>query len=275
MKKNVLLMSMIILFNTISESSADDITPTSGTCNTDETCLWSIDSAGTLTISAKDGANDVIMDDYYCYANPCNQSSLISRPWEASLQQIKSVVIGDNITHIGDDAFQNASNLISISGMKNIKTIGDEGVFAYTGLTEITIPDGVTYIGSGAFAYTKKLKSVTLPDTISDIGIGSNGQKLFKGQTTLVEINCLNTSGQCEKLRGLLKDMIGDKTFNIISPTSNCETYNSKGCTSCEKEYSLADGMCWAAWEKKHYTPAEANQWLKDDNNTITITFKK
>ena len=28
-------------------------------------------------------------------------------------------------------------------------------------------------------------------------------------------------------------------------------------------------------YAKKHYTPAEANQWLKDDDNFVVITFKK
>ena len=34
----------------------------------------------------------------------------------------------------------------------------------------------------------------------------------------------------------------------------------------CLDEYPFA---------KKHYTPAEAAQWLNEDNNTVTLTFKK
>ncbi len=31
----------------------------------------------------------------------------------------------------------------------------------------------------------------------------------------------------------------------------------------------------YVTYAKKRYTPAEANQWLKDNNNSVTITFKK
>ena len=148
------VLALIFTLFATAESQAADIIPTSGTCNDAGTCLWSLGSDGTLTISAQEGAKDVKMANYYCAYNPCVQSSLISRPWEASLQQIKSVVIGDNITHIGDDAFQNASNLTSVTGMKDVKTIGDAGVFSRTGLTSITIPKGVTSIGSWAFHMT-------------------------------------------------------------------------------------------------------------------------
>ncbi len=269
------MLALIFTLITTAESSATDKFPTSGTCNSVGTCLWTLDSAGTLTISAKDGEKDVKMANYNCQYNPCEQSSLVARPWEANLQQIKSIVIGDNITQIGNDAFQNASNLKSVTGMKDVQAIGDKGVFAYTGLTEFTIPDGVTYLGYSAFTYSN-LTNLTLPDSINKIGTKKSGVNPFSLSNSLTEINCLNTSGQCENLHELIKGLITNKAFNIISPTSNCASYNSRGCTACENTFYLSDGMCWNAWEKKRWTPAEANQWLHDGNdNFVVLTFKK
>ena len=46
---------------------------------------------------------------------------------------------------------------------------------------------------------------------------------------------------------------------------------------TCPDEQVLYKGECLDEYPfaKKHYTPAEANKWLKDDDNTITLLFKK
>ena len=166
MKK--IIFTVIMLCCITIKSIADDSAPTSGTCNSSGTCLWNLSEDGTLTISAKDGAENVKMGDYFCRSIPCEKTSLIARPWEESIGQIKNVVIGDNISYIGDDAFQSASNLESVTGMNDLKKIGSVGVFAGTGLTSITIPDSVTGIGSYAFSNAKSLSAIIIPDSWAD-----------------------------------------------------------------------------------------------------------
>ena len=329
------MFALIFTLITTAESWADEIIPTSGTCNADETCLWSLGSDGTLTISAKDGANDVIMANYNCEGSPCDQSTLISRPWEASLQQIKSVVIGDNITHIGNDAFQAATNLTSVTGMKDVKTIGEDGVFSYTGLTSITIPEGVTSIGSYAFTGAKSLTSITIPDSVTSIGnaafwvakslsnitipegVTSIKNNAFSGATGLksiiipdnidtenwssyafralpgdTDIVCQGDLNKCyENLAKYIPEPKGGtctsycinkeiqpalfdscKSTNYFWDGSTCirepDVTKRKCCTSCKD----MGGWC----NRIRYTPAEAAKVLKDDNNnSVTITFKK
>jgi hypothetical protein len=46
----------------------------------------------------------------------------------------------------------------------------------------------------------------------------------------------------------------------------------------CVGGYAKLKGNCvdpLKTFAKKRYTPAEAAQWLNEDNNTITLTFKK
>ena len=60
---------------------------------------------------------------------------------------IKSVVIGNGVTTIGDNAFYFCEHL-----------------------TSVTIPDSITAIGDLAFAYCKNLVCITLPDSVETIG---------------------------------------------------------------------------------------------------------
>ncbi len=101
----------------------------SGSCGTGLT--WSY-SSGTLTISGS-GA----MDNF--------TASTI--PWKSQLSSIKTVVVGDNVTTIGDSAFYNC-----------------------TALTSVTMPDGITYIGSAAFSQCSALTTLTLPSALETIG---------------------------------------------------------------------------------------------------------
>lgn len=62
------------------------------------------------------------------------------------------------------------------------------------------------------------------------------------------------------------------------SATKSCtscagsKVLQEKACVStCGASFKLNDGEC----DRVRYTPAEAAKWLKDDDNTITITFKK
>ena len=81
-----------------------------------------------------------------------------------SCSELTEVVLGKNVTSIGDWAFQGANKLTSIVIPKDgsVTSIG-MNAFIDTNLASIDIPDTVTSIGAGAFNGTK-LKSLTIPD---------------------------------------------------------------------------------------------------------------
>ena len=97
-------------------------------------------------------------------------------------QHLRSVVIGDGVTSIGNNAFYNCGTFVGGEGHeeanvdkltvtmgKNVKTIGD-GAFLYCSkLTSIEIPNGVTRIGVDAFN-NSGLTSVTIPASVETIG---------------------------------------------------------------------------------------------------------
>ena len=133
---------------------------TSGTCG--DNLTWNFDeSTGTLTISGK-GA----MYDYYYY----NGSNRDNRPWKSYKYSIKTVIINNNVTTIGDDAFADCDSLTSVTIPDSVTTIGEWAFSRCDSLASVTIPDSVTTIGGAAFAYCESLTSVTIPDSITTIG---------------------------------------------------------------------------------------------------------
>lgn len=80
---------------------------------------------------------------------------------------LTDIVLPDNVTSIGDNAFEK-TGIISITLPDNLKTIG-ANAFANTDITSIVIPEGVTTIGNHAFLNCP-LYSFTVPDSVTSIG---------------------------------------------------------------------------------------------------------
>ena len=133
-------------------------TVASGKCG--DSASWTLDAAGTLTISGT-GATYDFFNDYNCTA-----------PWyDAELRlQIKKAVVNKGITYVGTYAFRDCAELTSVSLPAGLEEMGSS-VFRYCeSLTSITIPAGVTSIGGDFFYGCASLKSVTLPDSLWDAG---------------------------------------------------------------------------------------------------------
>lgn len=64
------------------------------------------------------------------------------------------------VTGIGDNAFQDCSNLTLINMPNSITSIGKSAFYGCVGLSEIDIPDAVTSIGGNAFYETGWYKSL-------------------------------------------------------------------------------------------------------------------
>lgn len=120
----------------------------SGTCG--DNLTYTLDSNGVLTIS---GTGDM-------------QNS--SFGWNKN--KIKSVVINDGITSIGQDAFYQCTNLTSVTIPGSVISIGNYAFQECASLTSITIPDSVTSIGQNLFFRCTGLTSVTIGNSVTSIG---------------------------------------------------------------------------------------------------------
>lgn len=80
------------------------------------------------------------------------------------------VVIPEGVSSIGDAAFEECKDLISITIPEGVTSIGDSAFWGCSSLTDIIIPKRVTVIGSYAFGYCNSLTSITIHGNISSIG---------------------------------------------------------------------------------------------------------
>ena len=115
------------------------------------------------------------------------------QPWKAFQSGIKTVIIGDNVTTIGEHAFaacnalQNVTlgsrvqtievsafgtcqALQSISFPASVTTIGKHAFLNCRVLQNVSFSDGLTTIGEGAFSDCVVLQSITLPASVTTIG---------------------------------------------------------------------------------------------------------
>ena len=80
------------------------------------------------------------------------------------------VVIPENITSIGNNAFENCNNLRSVIIPNSVTSIGENAFSECENLTSITIPNSVTSIGNDAFSGCINLSSISIPDSVTEIG---------------------------------------------------------------------------------------------------------
>ncbi len=118
---------------------------------------WILYSDGTLMLS---GAG----------AMP-NYSSYAQQPWANYRDQIKKVVIGKDITTVGNYAFAYCQNntAVEFEEGSQITTIGVLAFFNNPKLTEIVLPETTTYISAYAFGDCFELTNVYVPQSVSGI----------------------------------------------------------------------------------------------------------
>ena len=152
---------------------------------------WTLTADGTMTISGTG-----TMKDYYNENSPATQKK----------DNVKKVVIEEDVTSIGIYAFSGCISLTDITIPGSVTSIGDSAFQNTTWLKnkqnesplvivngilidgrtcsgEVTIPNNVTSIGNYAFYNCTGLTSITIPKSVTSIGNG-----MFKYCTGLTSI---------------------------------------------------------------------------------------
>jgi hypothetical protein len=181
-----------------------------------------------LNYNSFSGCRNLTFVEYHCEGIGC---------WFADGQKsLKEVVIGDEVTWIGANAFSNCTELTSIEMPAGIDYLGDYAFKGCTGLTSIEVPAGVETIGEYAFSDCTSLTSIGIPDRVkfihnyafrnctglSTIRIPFNaeyvGEYAFDGCTGLTSMNI-----QCKEIGKWIKDIssltsltIGDSVETIV-----------------------------------------------------------
>ena len=276
-----------------------------GAQGSDVTCTL---SKGTLTISGEGAMKDYSWE-WLGTTYPLKYKT--DAPWGGT--RLTKASIEGNITRIGQGAFLGESYFTEISGMENVETIG-RSAFEKTSLQSIDIPN-VTELDQGVFYDCSQLVYINMKSDVEILSgwnpfnsvpamsscvsnpetgmktCGSCGDKYVKSGTGCVS-ECgsgyeANTeTNTCDKL---------EKGCTNLACTS-CEKYYYKkeaGCVyfkdGCGEGWLEKDSVCIEASEgcgnsykdmggycnRVIYTPAEAAPLLTDENNMVTMTFRK
>ena len=124
---------------------------TSGTCG--DNLTWTL-ADGVLTISGS-GA----MENYWYDTSPF--------PFEKS--DIKTIVINEGVTSIGNFVFSSFKGLTGITIPASVTSIGEYAFSWCSSLEEVTILGSMTSIGFRAFNYCSSLEEVTMLGSVTSI----------------------------------------------------------------------------------------------------------
>jgi hypothetical protein len=120
---------------------------------------------GTLTISGQG-----VMPNFASYYF----ENYNGGPWGQKISgpplKIMSIIINEGVTNIGDNAFRNLKNVVSVSLPSTLTNIGSSAFNNCNSLISVVIPDGVVNIGGRAFENCWKLIQIEIPDSVIKIG---------------------------------------------------------------------------------------------------------
>ena len=84
--------------------------------------------------------------------------------------RFSEVVVGDEVTSIGSDAFWGCSELTKVTLGSRVKTLGQSAFYGCTKLASINIPNSVTTIEQDVFWDCYSLTSIHIPSSVTSIG---------------------------------------------------------------------------------------------------------
>ena len=88
--------------------------------------------------------------------------------FDQTINKGKNINIPHGVTSIGEYAFQNCTNIRTVTFPKNLRMI-EEGAFAGSGITDITIPEEITSIEKNTFYKCNNLRNINIPDSVKFI----------------------------------------------------------------------------------------------------------
>ena len=145
-------------------------TVASGKCG--DSAKWTLDAAGTLTISGS--------GRMYDYEWPADRGGT-TPPWLANKYRdsIRALRVEQGITYIGRCAFDSCGNLSDVTLPTSLRIIGPWAFNDCTALRSIQLPEGLTTIKEDAFK-AAGLVSITFPSTLRELRNGAfmNCEKL-------------------------------------------------------------------------------------------------
>ena len=165
-------------------------------------------------------------------------------------EKLTKACLSNNVTSIGDNAFQNCYSLQSITIPSSVTSIGNSAFNACYSLKLINIPSDVTSIASSAFYNCYSLQSVIIPSDVTSIAsfafyycyslqsitipntVTSIGDSAFSGCSSLQSITTPNTVTSIGSFA--FSGCYSLQSINIPSGITSIGTYAFQNCYSLQ-----------------------------------------
>ncbi len=177
----------------------------SGTCG--ENLTWTLES-GVLTISGTGPMKN--------WNFPKNSDA----PWYSSRSSIKSVIIEDGVTTIGDYAFNGCKSLESVTLPDSVTFIGSYAFDSCSKFTSLPVGEYPISIGDYAFSNCSGLTDVMIPDNVISIG-----KSVFNGCYNLKNISIGSGLAQIGDGAFSFIDMLNKITVDADNPYWTVDSY--------------------------------------------------
>ena len=242
----LLLCAMVLLGSFPVEGHAAE---GSGSCGT--SANWTLDSAGTLTISGTGTMKD------YCSISKLYGATIatdfLGKPW--SVQGVTSLVVGEGITNVGGGILWTVTgnHVTSVKLADSVTKIGHYAFYCSYGLTDIVLPKNISYIGEFAFQESPYLTSITFQG-----GAPSIESNAF----TDVTATCYYPVKDATWTDSVRQNYGGTLTWVAYDPCEKGHSYGDDNvCAGCGEVKLAAAGSCGTNLT-----------WKLDANGKLTVS---
>ena len=104
-------------------------------------------------------------------------------PWHRGRQKIRTVIIEDGVTEVGDQCFRNCRELTALRMAPSVEIIGADSFRGCEKITRLVLPGRLKAVSPGAFAGCVGLKTVYMPKSIESVE-----ESAFGGDENLTEV---------------------------------------------------------------------------------------
>ncbi|MBE6940610.1 MAG: hypothetical protein E7457_07340, partial [Ruminococcaceae bacterium] len=168
---------------------------------------WVLDeNTGCLTVSGKGAIPS------YRFSDP---------PWEAYKDNVRSIVLSEGITEVGERAFDWCKNATSVTLPQSLVAIREYGFNNLRALPAIELPPNLKILEFCAFSECPGLKEIVLPDSVTTVGTsvfsncpGLERAVLSAGMTHVPDSMFFNDTRLKEVVLPDSITSIGDTAFN-------------------------------------------------------------
>ncbi len=174
---------------------------------------WTLTGEGILTFSGEGE-----MKDYE------HKSEM---PWYAHREQIKTVVLEEGVTSVGDYAFYGMPNLECIEIASTVTSIGDYAFKNAPKIDNVVLPQGLTSLGDSAFYACTGLTAIEIPASLWTVK-----PYTFKNCTNLTAV--VFHEGNLEKISDGAFYGTGLRSLVLPDCLDILDEYSFKGCSKLE-----------------------------------------